>query len=151
MSILTPRRQFGMEFAILARRWRGFLDDAITNAGLTEAAWAPLMHLQRLGDGVQQKVLAARIGIDTSTLVRLIDILESRNLVERLIDPADRRGRLIHLTDEGRACVAHIEASITRAEEALLADVDDDTLDQMRVVLTRITARIDILSNEPAS
>lgn len=149
MSNLTPRRQFGMEFAILARRWRAFLDDAITDAGLTEAAWAPLMHLQRLGDGVQQKVLAARIGIDTSTLVRLIDILESRQLVERLIDPTDRRGRLIHLTDNGRACVARIEATIARAEEELLAEVDDETLDQMRLVLTRINTRLDTLSKEP--
>lgn len=145
MTSLTPRQQFGMEFALLARRWRTFLDDAITEAGLTEAAWAPLMHLHRLGDGVQQKVLAARIGIDTSTLVRLIDILESRQLVTRLIDPEDRRGRLIHLTDEGRRCVAGIGATIARAEDELLADLDDQTLQQMCEALTRIGARIDRL------
>lgn len=145
MTSLTPRQQFGMEFALLARRWRTFLDDAITEAGLTEAAWAPLMHLHRLGDGVQQKVLAARIGIDTSTLVRLIDILESRQLVIRLIDPEDRRGRLIHLTDKGRRCVAGIGTTIARAEDELLADLDDQTLQQMCDALARIGARIDRL------
>ena len=67
---------------MLARRWRAFLDTALQDAGLTEAAWAPLMHLHRLGDGVQQKILAARIGIDTSTLVRLIDILEHHPQVD---------------------------------------------------------------------
>lgn len=146
MSQLSPRRLFGMEFAMLARRWRAFLDAAIHQAGLTEAAWAPLMHLHRLGDGVQQKILAARIGIDTSTLVRLIDILENRQLVARRIDPDDRRGRLIYLTAEGHSIVSGIEATIARAEDELLSGLDDQTLNQMRETFTRIGARIDSLA-----
>lgn len=146
MTQVSARQLFGMEFSMLARRWRTFLDTALQTAGLTEAAWAPLVHLHRLGDGVQQKVLAARIGIDTSTLVRLIDILEKSELVTRQIDPADRRGRLIHMTDKGRACVTHIEATISEAENSLLANLDDATLEDMRRHIALIGENIDRLS-----
>src|SRR4051794_20112205 len=104
----TSRRLFGFQFAVLARRWRTYLDQALSEAGLTDATWAPLVHLDRSGDGVPQKTLALRIGIDGSTLVRLIDILESRGLVERRTDPTDRRARLLHLTEAGRQAVSAI-------------------------------------------
>lgn len=134
---------------MLARRWRSFIEAALHEAGLTEAAWAPLIHLSRLGDGVTQKVLAARIGIDTSTLVRLIDILEERELIQRQIDPEDRRARRIWLTDKGHQLVADIEATLVRAEDAILDGFDDAWLDQMREGITRIGQRLDQLVLAP--
>lgn len=142
MSSLPPRRIFGLQLAIVARRWRTTVDAALATDNLTEAAWGPLVHLSRLGDGVQQKVLAARIGIDTSTLVRLIDMLENRQLVLRQVDPHDRRGRLVHLTDDGRAQVARIEETLARAEGHMLADIDDADLDQLLTSLQKIQHRI---------
>lgn len=139
----TPRRRFGIQFSVLARRWRAYLDQTLADAGLTDATWGPLIHLDRSGDGVPQKTLADRIGIDSSTLVRLIDILETRGLVERRTDAADRRARLLYLTETGRRSVSDIKVALAAAEDQMLADVDDAEIDAVLSAFGKIRRRLD--------
>ncbi len=91
----TPRARFGVRFSMLARRWRRALDAHLVASGLSDATWVPLVHLHELGDGVTQKQLAARVGLDGSSLVRLLDILSRQGLLERRTDTADARARLV--------------------------------------------------------
>jgi len=67
---------------------------------------APLVHLESHGDGLRQNELAAAVGLDSSSLVRLIDRLEGQGLILRVVDEADRRARLLRLTEAGRTAVA---------------------------------------------
>lgn len=124
-SIDSSRQRFGLEFVGLARRWRQALDKGLSGAGFTDATWAPLVHLDEAGDGISQKDLAAAVGLDDSSLVRLIDILARRGLVVRRIDAADRRARRIHLTEEGRATVKRIRPVLQRIDDAMLQDLTD--------------------------
>lgn len=143
-----PRARFGLEFALLARRWRRTLDLRLAEAGLTDATWAPLVHLHEAGDGISQKALAAQVGLDASSLVRLLDILVARGLVERRTDPADRRARLIYLTGPGRVAVAEIRRLLAGREAEILADVGDAELVQVMDVLARIARRLPPLGEE---
>ena len=102
------------QFSVLARQWRRTLDKSFEEAGLTDATWAPLLHLQETGDGISQKDLAVLVGIDGSSLVRLLDILAHKGLIERQIDKDDRRARLIFLTKAGRNAVKEIVCSSPR-------------------------------------
>lgn len=155
MTSPTPRRLFGIQFSVLARRWRQAIDRALDEAGLTDATWGPLMHLRESGDGVLQKALAARVGIDGSTLVRLIDILETRGLIERRTDAADRRARLIFLTDAGHTLVEAIAQALVKAEDEILVDLTDADI---AVILTsfakirgRLDSRADVEADEQAA
>lgn len=121
----SPRARFGVRFALLARRWRRALDARLAEAGLSDATWVPLVHLHESGDGITQKELAALVGIDGSSLVRLLDILCRQGLVERRVDAADARARLVHLTDAGRARVAEIRRELEKGEAEMLADLSD--------------------------
>lgn len=145
-----PRTRFGLRFALLARRWRRTLDARLGEAGLTDATWAPLVHLHESGDGISQKTLAALAGLDASSLVRLIDILADRGMVERRTDPADRRARLIYLTAAGRAAVADILHLLGGHEAEMLADIGDDELAQVLDVFERIGRRLPRLGEERA-
>ncbi|MDF3853763.1 MarR family winged helix-turn-helix transcriptional regulator [Paracoccus sp. P2] len=139
----TPARGgFGRYFVTLGRQWRRAVEQALAPAGLTDATWAPLIHLAEGGDGISQTELAARLALDGSTLVRLLDLLEGRGLVERRPDPADRRARRILLTAAGRDEVARLRRLLDRIEAELLADLDDAALDEMLRHLSRIEARI---------
>jgi len=84
----------------LTRRWRQVLDSEFQSAGLTDATWRPLLHLHLLGDGVRQKDLAASVGIEGPSLVRLIDTLVMKGLIQRSEDVNDRRVKLLCLTPE---------------------------------------------------
>lgn len=144
----SPRDRFGFAFVTLARQWHRVVDKHLAEAGLTDATWRPLVHLAEGGDGISQRDLAARIGLDTSTLVRLLDLLEARGFVERRVDPADRRARRIHLTAEGRDELARIRAMLLQAENELLGDLDDKETLAMLDGFARIAARAEAILTE---
>lgn len=144
---VSPRSRFGVRFALLARRWRRALDARLAQAGLSDATWVPLVHLQESGGGITQKELAALVGIEGSSLVRLLDILSQRGLVERRVDATDGRARLIHLTDAGRARVAEIRAELAKGEAEILADLSDDELATMLRHFERIAQRLQHLQD----
>lgn len=138
----TARARFGFRFVTLARIWRRRIEAELVQAGLTDASWTPLIHLDEGGDDISQSELAERVGLDGSSLVRLLDILEGRGLIERRVDPADRRARRIVLTGLGRAEVEAVRDRLARLEAALLVDFDEATLARMITDFDTIAARV---------
>lgn len=91
--------------------------------------------------GLSQRALCDLFGIFPSRLVALLDELETKNLVERRDDPADRRRFSLHLTKKGRRTLAKI-GKVTRALEAdLFAALSGDEQAQLHGLLTRIVAQ----------
>lgn len=68
-----------------------------------------------------QAALAEFIGADKSRIIGVLDELENDGLLERTRDPADRRARLVAITEEGRRRHGVVQAEIQRSEERLLA------------------------------
>jgi DNA-binding MarR family transcriptional regulator len=64
--------------------------------------------------GIDQASLAVTISFDRATIGGVIDRLESKGLVERVVSEVDRRARCLHITTEGkrvlRACRPVVEA-----------------------------------------
>jgi|SRR6185369_2687271 len=114
--------------AYLTRRWRKVLDAEFQSSGLTDATWRPLLHLSILGDGVRQKDLAASVGIEGPSLVRLIDTLVIKGLVQRSEDGTDRRAKLLCLTPEGQLIVARIKEIVAPLENELLSPFSDSDI-----------------------
>lgn len=63
-------------------------------------------------EGTRVQTLAARARISKQTAVSLLDRLEAAGYVERTVDPADHRARLVRFTERAAAML-----SIARAEE----------------------------------
>nr|WP_237734564.1 MarR family transcriptional regulator [Vibrio fluvialis] len=115
--------------------WRRHLDQRLAQAGIKDISWAPLLHLDEFGDGISQKDLAASVGMEGSTLVRLLDTLEQKGQIERQADSHDRRAKRIYLTDAGREQVSALRAELLQIETEMLADVSDEQIDVMLEVL----------------
>lgn len=81
----------------LARRF----DEALRPVGLTSGQFSLLMSLNRPKPPSIGSV-AALLAMDRTTLTANLKPLERRRLVETAVDPADRRGRLLTLTEAGR-------------------------------------------------
>jgi DNA-binding MarR family transcriptional regulator len=67
-----------------------------------------------------QAALAEYIGADKSRIIGVLDELEDSGLLQRTRDPADRRARLLAITDEGRRKRTAIQTDIQRHEDRLL-------------------------------
>ncbi|MBY7843328.1 MarR family transcriptional regulator [Vibrio fluvialis] len=129
------RQKFGIQFSIAARLWRRHLDQRLAQADIKDISWSPLLHLDEFGDGISQKDLAASVGMEGSTLVRLLDTLEQKGQIERQADSHDRRAKRIYLTDAGREQVSALRAELLQIETEMLADVSDEQIDVMLEVL----------------
>lgn len=118
------QRIFTANLLSTGRQWRRVVDLALSSHGVSEASAAPLLWIGRLGGGVRQVVLANYVGIEGPSLVRLIDQLESMNLVVRRDDPIDRRAKGLWLTAEGEVLASRMEEALDDLRGRILAKVD---------------------------
>jgi DNA-binding MarR family transcriptional regulator len=70
--------------------------------------------------GLSQTQLGNALGIDRSTVVAVIDRLESRGLVARQPAPNDRRSHALHLSDSGKTTLRRLTERV-RAHERQIA------------------------------
>ena len=143
MEMAAPRSDFGFRMSRVVRRLRQAIDAELRAFGLTEATWRPLVYVGRLGEGVRQKELAAALGIEGPSLVRLLDALERRGLLERREDGADRRARGIFLTAAGRELQERLSQISSAVQARLLAEIDAVDLEACDRVFVAIERALD--------
>src|SRR3954451_8087655 len=81
--------------------------------------------------------LAELLAVTKQAAIKVVDEMETRGFVERRPDPADRRAKVLRLTDKGtRVRRAALTAS-RRMEAELRRELGDDAVDAMRAVLMR--------------
>lgn len=130
--------RFGQLLGETARAWRQALDRRLRPLGLSGARWLVLLHLARADGPLTQKELAHRVGIESPTLVGLLDRAASDGWVERRPSDQDRRSKTIHLTDQAHGAIDQIEAAAAELRHELLRDLSDQELRQCIKVLGRI-------------
>jgi DNA-binding MarR family transcriptional regulator len=144
MSGHDPERSLGFLLHDVSRLLRRRFDRRARAIGLTRAQWSVLAHLSR-NEGINQSALAEILEIEPITLVYQLDRLETAGWVERRLDPGDRRVRLLHLTDGGRAILAKMQEMglETRAEAlaGLSAHEHEALLDTLLRIKTNLSAR----------
>ncbi len=138
----SKRSNLLFRLGILTRRWRKVLDAEFQSSGLTDATWRPLLHLHILGDDVRQKNLAASLGIEEPSLVRLIDALAAKGLIERSEDVKDRRAKLLRMTPDGLKLVKRIRKTVASLEDGLFSSFSDDELAQFADFVQRLESSV---------
>jgi DNA-binding MarR family transcriptional regulator len=115
---------------VLARRF----DEALRPAHLNNGQFSLLMALSR-PEPVGVGSLAALLGMDRTTLTANLKPLRRRGLVSIAIDPADRRGRLLTLTDAGLTALRQALPLWERAHAELDRQLQAFDADQLRAGL----------------
>ena len=115
-----PERSFGFLLHDIARLLRKKFDQRARALGLSRAQWQVLVHLSR-HEGVNQSGLAEILEVENITLGRLVDRMAEAGWVERRPDPADRRARLLYMTERVAPVMQQMfELAIEVREEALV-------------------------------
>ena len=71
--------------------------------------------------GTTMSNLSFRIGVDNSTLTRLINVLENKGLVQKTSNPEDKRSTIVRLTKLGEENVKMIELNIKRFSKDIVS------------------------------
>jgi DNA-binding MarR family transcriptional regulator len=98
-----------------------------------------IIHVLCQSGTLPMRQLASLLHCEPSNVTGLVDRLEARNLVERQLDPSDRRVRLLALTDKGQALLA--DAWERLAQRAGLTDLSAGERAQVGELITELTER----------
>ena len=135
-----------VELYDVARLMRTRFDRWARTYGMTRAQGIILARLARQ-PGMTQNEMAGLCEVEPITVGRLVDRLEARGLLERRLDPADRRIRRLHLLPAAEPILEDIQ----RYKEELLRDTTEDldeaTMEIVTEALLKMKAR---LIQEPA-
>lgn len=88
----------------------------------------------------RQLTLAQDLGIDRTVMTYLLDDLEQAGFVERRPDPADRRARLISVTEDGLGLIDRTVNCLDAAEDEVLGALPAQDRTVFRDMLQRLTA-----------
>ncbi len=89
-------------------------------------------------DNITSHQLGEKTVLDSATLTGIIDRLETMELVQRNINPTDRRAILICLTKKGRELAGKIQRTMVRANREFLSKLDQNEEIMLRSLLERI-------------
>lgn len=88
--------------------------------------------------GLTQSALARAVGIERSTMVAAIDVLQGRGLVERRSSQLDRRSNALHLSEQGEIVLGKLKKLVRQHEERVLRNLTVPEREQLRDMLRRI-------------
>jgi MarR family transcriptional regulator for hemolysin len=100
-----------------ARLMRKVFDRRVKKLGVTRSQWSVLINLKH-HEGITQSELAELVEIEKPSLVKLLDKLESSDMVIRKGDEIDRRIKRVFLTESAWGLITEInkEGLILRQE-----------------------------------
>jgi DNA-binding MarR family transcriptional regulator len=108
---------------------------------LTRAQCFVLVHVGR-EPGLTQARLASLMDIEPIALVRLIDRLQAEKLVERRLDPKDRRVWRLYLTEMAVPTTERIRRTSATVTRRALANVPQPEHARLLVTLERLKANL---------
>ncbi|MEU6282165.1 MarR family transcriptional regulator [Streptomyces sp. NPDC047028] len=121
--------------AEVVARYHADYDEAAAGHALT-GAQAKLLSLLSL-EPLPMRKLAQKLKCEPSNVTGIVDRLESRGLVERRPDPADRRVKLAAPTEDGLRVVRELREGL-RFAHAPLAGLSDEERLSLRDLLRRM-------------
>jgi DNA-binding MarR family transcriptional regulator len=127
----------GALFARITRRLIDAERPLLAELGLSMWGYIALSHLAH-APAETQLALAQAISYDKTRLIGLLDELEADGLITRTPDPADRRARIISLTDAGTKRHGAARRAIRKMEDDVLTGVSAGERTRLRRTLTRL-------------
>jgi MarR family transcriptional regulator for hemolysin len=118
--VLEP---LGRQLVFTAKSLREAFEDVLAGSGASLPGWIVLSTLADVGR-VSQAALAGHVHLEGATITHHIDRLEAAGLVRRALDPADRRVRMLELTDTGAALYGRLLAAAIEFQGVVMAGLD---------------------------
>lgn len=100
----------------------GQLERRLAAHGVTAAQWGVLIGLHQ-GASNTVRGLASFLSVDGGAVTRLIDRLESKGLVARQVDKADRRSVILTLSETGNALIGPLVRAVDEHDAAILGSL----------------------------
>lgn len=126
----------------LYHRVHKLINESMTQEGVSLARSKFLCFLSRLGP-CRSTDIADALNFAPRTVTEALDGLERDRLVERKPDPADRRAKIVSITETGRQVLEAAEMPRKQLLEEIFSALDDNQLDQLQSIVSSLVAKVD--------
>ena len=141
-SVSDAKLRFARDIHFISQRWQVGLGSRMKPIGLEGQLWFVLHSLHEIPKPATQRAVADVAGISPPTLVRLLDTLEQRGLIQRGPVEGDRRANAIRITPRAEPLIKEIDRIAEAWRNELLEDVDPIDLDICVRVLDTVREKI---------
>lgn len=133
---LSPDTSPGYLVNHLARIFAAALQARIKPMGLSTGVFPVMLHLWQQ-DGLTQRDLVARVGVEQATMANTLSRMERDGLILRRADNADGRMRRVWLTERGKTLQAEATQAAAQENETVLAGLSDAEREQLLSLLQK--------------
>ncbi|BBR58778.1 MULTISPECIES: MarR family winged helix-turn-helix transcriptional regulator [unclassified Klebsiella] len=128
---------------LTAHHWRLAVDRRLKALGMSQASWVAVASIARNERPLSQTELAQELGVETATVVPLINRLVAQRLVERVLTEQDKRKRLLIATEQGLALYHQVKAVADALREEILTVLTPQEQAQTYDVLLKLLREVE--------
>ena len=110
--------------------------------GISIAEWRVIAHLAS-EDKISVREIVQRVDMDKSKVSRAATNLEANGIIEKKVDPADRRLIEMQLTRKGKRLFAQIEPLALEFQNAVLEALSERERKQFRKSIDNLLSRLE--------
>lgn len=128
---------------LTAHHWRLAVNRRLKDLGMSQATWVAVASIARNEQPLSQSELAQELGVESPTVVPLINRLVEAGLVERVLTERDKRKRLLVATPKGLELYHQVKAVADELREEILTAITPEEQEITQRVLTRLLHEVE--------
>lgn len=128
---------------LTAHHWRLAVNRRLKDLGMSQATWVAVASIARNEQPLSQSELAQELGVESATVVPLINRLVEAGLVERVLTERDKRKRLLVATPKGLELYHQVKAVADELREEILTAITPEEQEITQRVLTRLLHEVE--------
>jgi MarR family transcriptional regulator, transcriptional regulator for hemolysin len=136
-----PRSPIGLQLSHAARTVSRAFDDALDEVGGTLPIWLILLNL-KIHRPPNQRELAEAVGVREATLTHHLNAMDTRGLITRTRDPANRRIHVVELTEAGEAAFLRLREAALAFDTRLRGGLGEADLDLLGGLLDQLVTNV---------
>lgn len=133
-----PQKDIGYLIKNINDKLKVRADADLKNSKLTLAQSRVLVFLDSKGGQATQKEIETFLEVSHPTVVGIISRMEQNGHLRCWTDAADRRNKIVSLTDQAKALGTEMEKAVSANEQKLLASLSREDIEKLRQLLLTV-------------
>jgi MarR family transcriptional regulator for hemolysin len=131
----------GTKTLILSKLYYGILSKSLEKLD-TDRYYAILNYIQNNNGCCCQQNICDSLFVDKTAMVKILDSLTKSGLIERKVNPEDRRQHYILLSKKGEKQTKEITKTFSIIEKQMFRDISENDKHTFKTVLEHITENL---------
>lgn len=111
--------------AIITKYYYGALSKMLEHLEV-ERHFTALYLIHKTSEKCTQQYISDMLHVDKVSMVRMLDYLVEKGMIERLVNPDDRREHIVALTKKGLKIIPEIQQAILELNKIALKGIDKE-------------------------